>query len=113
MANLTYEQLTTEEMERAIPSGSMIVTFAKWPHSTTGSQDAAVPEAKVDCRSRITTGADTLSGKACIRGLSITVSDVLGCLASGKTYDEVLADFPELEREDILACLAFAADRER
>ena len=53
------------------------------------------------------------SGKPCIRGLRITVYDVLGYLAGGMTEDEILADFSELTREDIRACLAFAADRER
>ncbi len=52
------------------------------------------------------------SGKSCIRGMRITVSDVLGYLASGMTEGEILEDFPELTREDIRACLAFAADRE-
>ena len=53
------------------------------------------------------------SGKPCIRGLRITVYDVLEYLASGMSEDEVLSDFPDLTREDIRACLAFAADRER
>ena len=52
-------------------------------------------------------------GKPCIRGLRITVYDVLEYLASGMSEDEILADFPDLRREDIRACLAFAADRER
>ncbi len=52
-------------------------------------------------------------GKPCIRGMRITVYDVLEYLASGMSEDEVLADFPDLERDDIRACLAFAADRER
>lgn len=52
-------------------------------------------------------------GKPCIRGLRITVSDVLDYLASGMSEDEILRDFPDLTREDIRACLAFAADRER
>ncbi len=52
-------------------------------------------------------------GKACIRGLRITVSDVLGYLASGMTHEEILRDFPYLTEEDIRASLAFAADRER
>jgi uncharacterized protein (DUF433 family) len=52
-------------------------------------------------------------GKPCIRGLRITVGDVLGYLASGMTQQEVLRDFPYLNEEDIRACLAFAADRER
>lgn len=53
------------------------------------------------------------SGKPCIRGLRITVSDVLDMLASGMSEDEIIEDFPELRREDIHAALAFAADRER
>ncbi len=52
-------------------------------------------------------------GKPCIRGLRITVHDVLEYLASGMSEDEILADFPDLERQDIRASLAFAADRER
>ena len=53
------------------------------------------------------------SGKPCIRGLRITVQDVLEYLAGGMSEEEILADFSELNREDIRACLAFAADRER
>ncbi len=52
-------------------------------------------------------------GKPCIRGLRITVYDVLEYLASGMSEEEILEDFSELTREDIKACLAFAADRER
>lgn len=52
-------------------------------------------------------------GKRCIRGMRITVSDVLEYLANGMTEDEILRDIPYLTREDIRACLAFAADRER
>ena len=52
-------------------------------------------------------------GKPCVRGTRITVGDVLGYLASGMTEAQVLADFPDLTHEDILACLAFAAERER
>jgi len=51
-------------------------------------------------------------GKPCIRNTRITVYDVLGWLAAGMTNDEIINDFPELTIEDILACLAFAADRE-
>ena len=53
------------------------------------------------------------SGKPCIRGLRITVYDVLDYLAAGMTEAQILADFPALREEDIRACLAFAADRER
>jgi len=52
-------------------------------------------------------------GKPCIRGLRITVQDVLEYLAGGMNEEEILRDFSELRREDIKACLAFAADRER
>ena len=50
------------------------------------------------------------SGKPCIRNMRITVYDVLGCLASGMSEEEILKDFPDLTLEDIRACLAFAAD---
>ena len=62
---------------------------------------------------RITFDSAVMGGKPCIRGLRITVYDVLDYLASGMTEDEILHDFPDLTREDIRACLAFAADRER
>ena len=52
-------------------------------------------------------------GKPCIRDTRITVSDVLEYLASGMTEDTILQDFPELTRDDIQACLGFAAERER
>jgi uncharacterized protein (DUF433 family) len=61
----------------------------------------------------ITMQAGKRSGKPCIRGLRMTVADVLGYLASGMTHAEILRDFPYLTAQDILACLAFAADRER
>jgi uncharacterized protein (DUF433 family) len=67
----------------------------------------------VDWRTRITIEPGKRGGKPCIRGLRITVSEVLEYLASGMTADEILRDFPDLTREDIRACLAFAADRER
>ena len=52
------------------------------------------------------------SGKPCVRGLRITVYDILNMLADGMSYDEIIDDFPKITREDILACLAFAAERE-
>ncbi|MFA6543074.1 MAG: DUF433 domain-containing protein [Limisphaerales bacterium] len=51
-------------------------------------------------------------GKPCVRGMRITVADVLGWLASGMSHAEIIADFPELNEADIRACLAYAADRE-
>ncbi len=62
---------------------------------------------------RITIEPGKRSGKPCIRGLRMTVYDVLEYLASGMSHEEILRDFPDLTREDIQACLAFAADRER
>lgn len=62
---------------------------------------------------RITVEPDKRGGKPCIRGLRITVYDVLEYLAAGMTEEEILADFPDLERADIRASLAFAAERER
>lgn len=62
---------------------------------------------------RITVTPDVRSGKPCIKGTRITVYDVLEYLAGGMTEDQILSDFPSLVREDIRACLAFAADRER
>ena len=53
------------------------------------------------------------SGKPCIRGMRITVYDVLSYLASGMSYEEILEDFPYLTQTDIFACLSFAAERER
>lgn len=62
---------------------------------------------------RITIEAGKRGGKPTIRGLRITVYDILEYLASGMTEEQILADFPQLTSEDIRACLAFAADRER
>jgi uncharacterized protein (DUF433 family) len=67
----------------------------------------------MDYSSIITIEPDKMGGKPCIRGLRITVYDVLDYLASGMTETEILADFHDLTSEDIRACLAFAADRER
>lgn len=67
----------------------------------------------MDYRKIITIEPGKRGGKPCIRGLRITVYDVLEYLASGMSEAEILRDFPDLTREDIRACLAFAADRER
>ncbi|MGC1273781.1 MAG: DUF433 domain-containing protein [Planctomycetaceae bacterium] len=66
-----------------------------------------------DYRSLITIEPGKRGGRPCIRGMRITVADVLSYLAAGMSVDEVLDDFPYLTREDVQACLAFAADRER
>ena len=67
----------------------------------------------MDYRKYITIEPGKRAGKPCIRGMRITVYEVLDYLASGMTETEILADFPDLTAEDLKACLAFAADRER
>ncbi|MFT3884179.1 MAG: DUF433 domain-containing protein [Flavobacteriales bacterium] len=67
----------------------------------------------MDYRRIITIEPGKRNGKPCIRGMRITVGDVLGYLAAGMTIPEILDDFDELTEEDIRACLAYAADRER
>ena len=63
--------------------------------------------------SRITITPEKRSGKPCVRNTRITVGDVLGWLGSGMTFEEILFDFDQLTREDILACLMYAAEREQ
>lgn len=67
----------------------------------------------MDYKSIITIEPRKRGGRPCIRGMRITVTDVLGWLAAGMKHDEILSDFPELTEEDTLACLAYAANRER
>lgn len=67
----------------------------------------------MDYQKIITIEPDKRSGKPCIRGTRMTVTDVLEYLAGGMTQEELLAEFPDLTTKDIRACLAFAADRER
>ncbi len=64
-------------------------------------------------RERIVIESGKRSGKPCIKGTRMTVYDVLSHLASGMSFEEILEDFPKLTREDILACLAYAADVEK
>ena len=52
-------------------------------------------------------------GRPCVRGMRVAVSDVLGWLAAGMSHEQILSDYPELTEDDIRACLAYAADRER
>jgi uncharacterized protein (DUF433 family) len=67
----------------------------------------------MDYLSRITLDPEIRFGKPCVRGTRITVGDVLSYLASGMSEENILADFPQLTRDDVRACLAFAAERER
>lgn len=67
----------------------------------------------MDWRSRITIHPDIRGGKPCLRGMRLAVADVLEYLASGMSESDIVRDFPELERDDIRACLLYAAERER
>ena len=91
-------------MEECIPSWSSpgVVPFASLSYAGGVNYEAI-----------LTIEPGKRGGKPCIRGLRITVYDVLEYLASGMTPEQILEDFPDLTAEDIRACLAFAADRER
>ncbi|MGI8468837.1 MAG: DUF433 domain-containing protein [Pyrinomonadaceae bacterium] len=67
----------------------------------------------MDYRDYITIEPNKRGGKPCVRGLRITVYEVLEYLASEMSQEEILEDFPDLTREDLKACIAYAADRER
>lgn len=67
----------------------------------------------IDYRKIITIEAGKRGGKPCIRGMRITVYDILSWLAVGRSHEDILGDYPELLPDDILAALSFAADRER
>ena len=67
----------------------------------------------MDYRDYITIEPGKRGGKPCVRGLRITVYEVLEYLASEMTEEEILEDFPDISREDLKACIAYAADRER
>jgi uncharacterized protein (DUF433 family) len=70
-------------------------------------------DTSIDYHDIITIEQGKRSGKPCIRGLRITVDDILDCFAAGMTEIEVLEDYDYLTKEDIRACFAYAADRER
>jgi uncharacterized protein (DUF433 family) len=74
---------------------------------------AVLSFSRMDYTKYITITPDKRSGKPCIRDTRMTVTDVLEYLAGGMSADEIVAEFPDLTLEDIRACLAFAADRER
>lgn len=67
----------------------------------------------IDYTKYITINPELRSGKPCIRGMRITVYDVLSYMAAGDSMEEIIKNFPMLTKEDILACLAYAADAER
>jgi uncharacterized protein (DUF433 family) len=68
---------------------------------------------QMEFRDRITIEPGKRGGKPCVRGTRITVYDVLSYLAAGMSVDKLLSDFPALTREDVLACLSYAAEREQ
>lgn len=80
---------------------------------TLRKRQSAHYNARMDYQKIITIEPGKRGGKPCIRGMRITVYDVLSYLASGMNHKEILADFPYLTEDDILACLSYAADRER
>ena len=127
--NLTGANLANANFSRADLSG---IDFAGIDLTTTNLNGAKLTGARpvrlllnpsddspahnpnlVDYRNIITIEPDKRFGKPCIRGMRMTVGDVLEYLASGMTEAEILDDFPSLTHEDILACFAFAADQER
>ena len=67
----------------------------------------------MDYKNAITIEPGKRGGRPCVRGMRIAVSDVLGWLAAGMSHEQILSDYPELTDDDIRACLAYAADRER
>ena len=67
----------------------------------------------MDYRTIITIEPGKRGGRPCVRGMRITVADVLGWLAAGMSHAEIFDDYPEITEDDIRACLAYAADRER
>lgn len=70
-------------------------------------------ESPMNYQNIITMEAGKRGGRPCVRRMRISVADVLGWLAAGMSHQEIISDYPELTEEDIRACLAFAADRER
>jgi uncharacterized protein (DUF433 family) len=98
------------------PAGWRFFTASVRPACPTGlvrSHGDDARHAVMDYRHIITIDPGKRGGRPCIRHMRITVADVLGWLAAGLSHEQILADFPELTGEDIRACLAYAAERER
>ena len=98
---------------RTTPRASSIVTRGITPRYTLIGAARRLTLWNIDDAHLITLDPDKRSGQACIRGLRMTVRDVLEYLAAGITPQEIVEEFPDLTLEDIRACLAYAADRER
>lgn len=105
---------TQEELDALLAEGLASKELAEdefWG-SVNAQTNALLAEHKTGLQ-YITIEPGKRGGKPCVRGMRITVYEVLDYLASGMTEAEILADFPDLTAEDLKACLAFAADRER
>ena len=94
-------------------AGKRGVSALEFQRAKLSSAEKRVEEPQMDYRKYITYETGKRGGKPCIRGLRIAVYDVLDYLASGMTPEQIVADFDYLTLEDIRACLAYAADRER
>ena len=108
-----------QNREDSASTGSSLISRLQCP-AASGDQGPDIDSIRtgriswgMSYKDRITIEPGKRGGKPCIRGLRITVYEVLDYLASGMSEDQILQDFPDLEREDIRACLEFAADRER
>jgi uncharacterized protein (DUF433 family) len=95
------------------PAPIDVTAFERKVAHTDDELTPPLPPARPAYAGIITLDPAVRSGKACIRGSRMAVQDVLEYLASGMTEDKIIADFPDLTREDLRACLSFAADRER
>jgi len=95
--------------QHTISAVRLLLGFNKW----LACQRAKIYHRFMNYHDIITIEPGKRGGKPCIRGMRITVYDVLEYLASGMTTQEILDDFPYLTHDDIMACLAFAADREK
>ena len=88
----------------------------KWPHADRVCREWAKAVGywqHMNYQSIITIEPGKRGGRPCIRRMRIAVADVLGWLAAGMSHEQILSDYPELTEQDIRACLAYAADRER
>ncbi len=101
--------MKAEEFDRIFDDGESIIEYLDLTQIKRSNSE----EQTMNYRQRITINPSIRSGKPCIINTRITVNDVLDYLGGGMTIEEVLDDFPDLTLQDIQACFAFAADRDR